>query len=938
MFKRVLSLCVALVLVVGASSGDLFAQEMGDIRIEVMSPADSGAVIKIGTEIKVYVYAILGQVDTVEVALGGIEDASSATTFGNIGTLKSAGFNPNVNRSSSEHGLGGGDSDPGVGTKVDTFKVTIVAMGEEAFDADPTDDQISAKTAPLEVHVRFAKAGRDKDGVRRNEDGAMLSEDTGTDVLGDDDFIYVKNSSTDDTDVEGGGEIGDKKKFSLDLTRPGDTEDAFVTGVALKGSRKVGGSGEDKDDETRKFPADSTLQISTIRAARTATQMPTILDDAVVLTSGQGAEVLMVSPEAIEAIIKMITEDNNKSNGVLRGLSEGIMRALVHKDSSFYRIESFSFDRTGVLVKDPVKAKAETFGNDVKFGLLAFTTDDVGNLANDAYFQSDGEVDNGDEADSDPLIYTVDGILPTVNIVNPQEGGRFTAAKLSAGEAYIDTTEGKRITMEDHMFGQNPLKIKIDEDISEIEVTLGTAKAPVMSISDLKRAEDDSTVIVEITDYKGPDGEDGEGEDKDETKPDGDELKVKVTVEDEVGNKSKAVEVTATFDNVPLEISDVFPRFPESEAVIDTVTTETVDVSLAISEDADSISVRWFQYKKDDPQGSILEPKIGIAKDIPKGDVDDRFDDFTFGDDDNNKTFTLQIFARDKAGNVTLTEPDTLFFSEEFKNPVADTFLVTRPKGSDDKVLPDSSIVGQELTLNIEARTKGEKGKTAVTYDDQAKDNDVLVSVLVLNEEMEHVLADSGRFTISEDLEEGVKNTVNMDGTVSLNRKGWDLGKRTITVTTDTAVAMVIVKVEDTSTQTRTDQDTPEETTMERVPNFGGDRDSLVWEAGEFVQFRVSVTPDGDDSGNFMINVVPTDSLDNPSTKTSTIGDEDVDINANEGREFLTSRLDPKYILDEVSFEFGSPNTRITLPDGPQGVGVEGDGSTSEAMRPPGSL
>ena len=603
------------------------------------------------------------------------------------------------------------------------------------------------------------------------------------------------------------------------------------------------------------------------------------------------------------------------------------MRALVHKDSSFYRIESFSFDRTGVLVKDPVKAKAETFGNDVKFGLLAFTTDDVGNLANDAYFQSDGEVDNGDKADSDPLIYTVDGILPTVNIVNPKEGGRFTAAKLSAGEAYIDTTEGKRITMKDHMFGQNPLKIKIDEDIFKIEVTLGTAEAPVMSISDLKRAEDDSTVIVEITDYKGPDGEDGEGEDKDETKPDGDELKVKVTVEDEVGNKSKAVEVTATFDNVPLEISDVFPRFPESEAVIDTVTTETVDVSLAISEDADSISVRWFQYKKDDPKGSILEPKIGIAKDIPKGDVDDRFDDFTFGDDDNNKTFTLQIFARDKAGNVTLTEPDTLFFSEEFKNPVADTFLVTRPKGSDDKVLPDSSIVGQELTLNIEARTKGEKGKTAVTYDDQAKDNDVLVSVLVLNEEMEHVLADSGRFTISEDLEEGVKNTVNMDGTVSLNRKGWDLGKRTITVTTDTAVAMVIVKVEDTSTQTRTDQDTPEETTMERVPNFGGGRDNLVWEVGEFSEYDVTVKQDDDGSSGFTITVVPTDSFGNQSTKTT--GGKVTTDDDNEGAAFLTSRLPAENILKTVSVTLSSPTLGVTLLEGRQEIAVDADGNLS---------
>ena len=158
---------------------------------------------------------------------------------------------------------GGGDSDPGVGTKVDTFKVTIVAMGEERLMPNRLMTRFRLRLRRWKSTSDLQKLGETRTECGEMKMGAMLSEDTGEDVLGDDDFIYVKNSSTDDTDVEGGGEIGDKKKFSLDLTRPGDTEDAFVTGVALKGSRKVGGSGEDKDDETRKFPADSTLQIST---------------------------------------------------------------------------------------------------------------------------------------------------------------------------------------------------------------------------------------------------------------------------------------------------------------------------------------------------------------------------------------------------------------------------------------------------------------------------------------------------------------------------------------------------------------------------------------------------------------------------------------------------------------------------------------------------
>ena len=330
-----------------------------------------------------------------------------------------------------------------------------------------------------------------------------------------------------------------------------------------------------------------------------------------------------------------------------------------------------------------------------------------------------------------------------------------------------------------------------------------------------------------------------------------------------------------------------------------------------MSEDADSISVRWIELKEDDV--IVSDPKISFVKNVTKGKVDDIKFASAFGDDDDDETFTLQIFARDKAGNVTLTEPDTLVFDDEFANPVADTFMVTR-KGD----LPDSSIVGQKLTLNIEAQEKSTE-KTAVTYDDQAKDNDVLVSVLVLNDEMEHVLADSGRFTIEE---KDVKNTVNMDGTVSLNRDGWGLGKRTITVTTETAVSLVIVKVEDTSTQASTDQETAEEM-MEKVVNFGGERDSLVWEVGEFDSYSVEVEQDDDGSSGFAITVVPTDSFGNQSTKTYKDITPDA---ANEGAEYLTSRLPAENILDKVSVVLSSPTLGVTLLQGRQEIAVDADG------------
>ncbi len=57
MFKRVLSLCVALVFVAGAS-GDLFAAEE-DIQIKVILPA-ANSFAKIGDTVRVHIMSLAG--------------------------------------------------------------------------------------------------------------------------------------------------------------------------------------------------------------------------------------------------------------------------------------------------------------------------------------------------------------------------------------------------------------------------------------------------------------------------------------------------------------------------------------------------------------------------------------------------------------------------------------------------------------------------------------------------------------------------------------------------------------------------------------------------------------------------------------------------------------------------------------------------------------
>ena len=87
-------------------------------------------------------------------------------------------------------------------------------------------------------------------------------------------------------------------------------------------------------------------------------------------------------------------------------------------------------------------------------------------------------------------------------------------------------------------------------------------------------------------------------------------------------------------------------------------------------------------------------------------------------------------------------------------------------------------------------------------------------------------------------------------------------------------------------------------------------------------------------AANFTVTVTPADSFGNPSTKTSEVGTDKIDINANEGREFLTSRLAPKHTLDKVGVSLSTSTLGVTLPTGQQEVAA--GGTTFDGIAPSG--
>ena len=383
--------------------------------------------------------------------------------------------------------------------------------------------------------------------------------------------------------------MGDKKRFIVDLTRPLDTS-IFADGVLIKGGKIV--------KNRMVFAADSTLKI-------TANYRSDDGDDdrvaVLVLPKDKTDKLLTGKTPVVLAAADPLPAVNRYLD-----LTHAEMRALQDTLSE----ETIIFERAAVLTETSIPVPAEQLGDYLEFYLFAFTVDDAGNFSNVAYFNSTYGVEDDDDTDVNeaagdpvPKFYIVDGILPTITIINPhQEGKKFTATLLSAGEAYIDTVEGsKRRTTKAKQFEQNPLRIVQSEVLSKITAQVGKSKDHKLKLAKtLKGAEGAKDTLLYDLDPEVKYNQDGGVTAKDDTltMSGGDDVDLIFTFSDLVGNENKITVPDVIFDNAPLEITSFFPK----KADIETVTTKgdipTVNVRMQISEPADSISVRWVEVAR----------------------------------------------------------------------------------------------------------------------------------------------------------------------------------------------------------------------------------------------------------------------------------------------------------------------------------------------------
>ena len=233
-----------------------------------------------------------------------------------------------------------------------------------------------------------------------------------------------------------------------------------------------------------------------------------------------------------------------------------------------------------------------------------------------------------------------------------------------------------------------------------------------------------------------------------------------------------------------------------------------------------------------------------------------------------DETYDLQVYVRDLAGHVDLSElQEGLTYESGLMNPQAGAFKIythvrdnmlakgkqadsdpTMPYGvTDDKIANgqmDSVVAGQPLRLTVVAVDATNDAITAITY---ANDG---VKVVAMDSDGKPV--SSATFW-----GDGVTNN-DGEGSATLNSDGWTIGERNLFLRLTEEMNDVTVAVKDM--------------TADGVVNFKNTKEGITVDAADFRSFDIIALRDGEEVsevwGNFDLMVTPVDAFGNGSLKT----------------------------------------------------------------------
>ena len=543
--------------------------------------------------------------------------------------------------------------------------------------------------------------------------------------------------------------------------------------------------------------------------------------------------------------------------------------------------------------------------DNIRFRVATFLIDRAGNRSKGPGTGTPlvpaGPYSGSDTAPDTFSTYTVDSKKPVITIGHPiafddPDSNRFTGLVTASFENYRISADDTGLDNVPH----RPLRLKVQEGVDSLVAIIVTPKDSLVN-ADIKASYTDIGGFENIdTDGKFRTAGGRPVDILPSSKKGGQKVDLRIFARDSVGNESTKTVKGVIFDEDDPDPKRIFPRdaaLPEGK-----INESTRHPSLRFAEKLDSLSVRFIQDVSDSPHRLIQQVGAGQLSLVDESYTVTMNDTLRLG-----STYYFQLYVRDLAGNVHITDEDTLTYlsRDDFENPTADMFVVSTNV--------DSVLAGKtNMTLTIAAvdsmqRRMNKNRGTAVTYRQNVRvsawDGDGLASTVV--------------FT-------GGGAAKDEDGYYIVSGSGWNAGELTgVKVKSNTVIDNFSILVEDISEVNVDGRDST------RV-NFSGKVDSLYVDADRMEKFKVTAWEDGEEvktvSGEFGVNVVPTDKFGNPSIKKVT------------NNPALDTRLTNANKFTNFSVVLSSSNPRVDGLGSPLPMTLEGETFTLVAPDGDGEL
>lgn len=614
---------------------------------------------------------------------------------------------------------------------------------------------------------------------------------------------------------------GDGKFLRVDLGRPIQTTALTEVGISANDDGTVDTGANAKT----KFKIGDTLKLTAKVQSLRGTGGATKVKLGLFAFDDDYEDAYMANPDSAFAI----KEFNIGSTGVVEGAITGnVLRHSVKVEAGKFKVVG---DGDGDGDQDDI------ITDDLKVKVAAFFVDRAGNIGASAAYvatAAEGAPFSGDD------VYRVDSKKPVITIRHPvasasADSNRFTGLIDTTFENYRNNSGNT----EELLVESNPLELRVHESLDSLVAIIVTPK--------------DSLARVILTDeYTEPGSfepiatravfQTAGGKTLPSSTKGGQTVDLMIVAQDEVGNRAtKTVKGVIHDEDFPnhtrlFPTDDDAPQDGEGTPII---TNQTRHPVFRFNEALDSLSIRFIENITNGPDTAIQDVSGGQLSMVNK--------DITVTVKDTLKegaAYTFQYYARDLAGNVWISPTETLTFRRGFKNPTANMFIVTANK--------DSALAGTNIKLTITAvdsairRADSSRGN-AVTYR-----SDVRVRAL------------DGDDPASTVVFAGAGVAKNADGTFNVAGSGWIAAVVSFNVRSKKVIDNFSVLVEDV------DVTTVDGVTKTNV-NFSGRKDSLYVDANQMQKFAVTAWEGGEEakevSGEFQVNVIPTDTHGNPSIK-----------------------------------------------------------------------